>query len=202
MVRTHCYCGRRPHVPRVRPLLRSMVIHSFRRISMQSRATSSSCILETPRSCVPNALPSRRERRAPPGHGGGHGRRPSAPHAGTPGNGGPESTRPAPRRADPRVPGFQFARLPPTRALPRPPVAPAEVAAGARNWKSGILATWGVRDARQDPRFPDSPARRLQLAPGDRRCGLRLADAVIALASRPWSKHPLSTATARAVKRG
>ena len=61
----------------------------------------------------PKSLPSRRPGRAPPGHGGGHGRRPSAPHAGTPGNGGPASTRLAPRRADPRVPGFQFARSPP-----------------------------------------------------------------------------------------
>ena len=32
---------------------------------------------------APNSRDSRREGRAPPGHGGGHGRRPSAPHAGT-----------------------------------------------------------------------------------------------------------------------
>src|SRR5687768_5093091 len=34
-----------------------------------------------------NSLPSRREGRGGCAHGGGHGRRPSAPHAGTPGNG-------------------------------------------------------------------------------------------------------------------
>src|SRR5688572_19194244 len=46
----------------------------------------------------------------------------------------PASTRAAPRRPGASVPGFQFARLPPAPALP-----PAEVAAGARNWKSGVL---------------------------------------------------------------
>jgi hypothetical protein len=46
------------------------------------------------------ALPSRREGRAPPGHGDGHGRRRSAPHAGTPGNVGPASICLAPRSAD------------------------------------------------------------------------------------------------------
>ena len=68
---------------------------------------------EHPRGLPLKSHPSRPQGRAPPGHGGGHGRRPSAPHAGTPGNGGPASTRLAPRRADPRVPGFQFARSPP-----------------------------------------------------------------------------------------
>ena len=67
-----------------------------------------------------------RDGRAPPPHGGAHGRRPSAPHAATPGNVGPASTRPAPRRGDPRVPGFQLAGLPPDR----------------------------VANARQGPRFP------------------------------------------------
>jgi hypothetical protein len=43
--------------------------------------------------------PCAREGRAPPGDGGSHGRRPSAPHAGTPGTGGPTTTRPAPRRS-------------------------------------------------------------------------------------------------------
>ena len=117
------------------------------------------------------------------------------------GNGGPASTRPAPRRADPRVPGFQSVRLPPASALPRPQSRPPRSSPGRatenlESWQPGESA-----NARQDPRFPDSPARRLPLAPGDRRCGLRLADAVIALASRPWSKHPLLTATARAVTR-
>ena len=62
-----------------------------------------------------NPRPSRREGRAPPGHGGRHGRRPSAPHAGTPGNGGPASTRP---RAAP-IPGFQVSSSPDRR--PHPP---------------------------------------------------------------------------------
>ena len=75
-----------------------------------------------PRSCVPNALPFRREGRAPPGHGGGRGRRPSAPHAGTPGNGGPAPTRPAPT---PR--GSPSSRFPDP---PRLPPAPRRELAG------------------------------------------------------------------------
>ena len=61
--------------------------------------------------------------RAPPGHGGGHGRRPSAPHAGTPGNGGPASTHPAPRRADSqssRFPVRQVAARTASRTRARP----------------------------------------------------------------------------------
>ena len=46
--------------------------------------------------------------------------------------GGPASTRPTPRR---RFPAFQVSSSPGRRPrpLPRPPVAPAEAAAGARN---------------------------------------------------------------------
>jgi len=66
-----------------------------------------------------NALPSRRRARARRGHGGRHARPASSPHASTPGNGGPASTRPAPRRADPRVPVFQFAGSPPAPARAR-----------------------------------------------------------------------------------
>ena len=56
--------------------------------------------------------PCAREGRAPPGAmGGAYGRRPSAPDAATPEHQRARSTRPAPRRADPSVSGFQFAKL-------------------------------------------------------------------------------------------
>ena len=82
---------------------------------------------EHPRGLPLKSHPCAREGRAGSAHGGGHGRRPSAPHAGTPGNVGPASTRPAPRRADPRVPGSQFARSPPAprRGPARPTRFPA-----------------------------------------------------------------------------
>ena len=111
--------------------------------------------------------PCAREGRAPRGHGGRHGRRPSAAPAGTPGNGGPASTHPAPRRADPRVPGFQFARL--------PPPAPGRARRGRRRgeelkiWNPGNL---GSRERAAGPQVSRFPARRLALAPGDRRCGV------------------------------
>ena len=111
------------------------------------------CVREHSAGSPPKSRPSRHPGRAPPGHGGGHGRRPSAPHAGTPGNGGPASTRPAPRRADPRVPGFQFARLPPAPALParrsRPPGSPpGRETENLESWEPGESA-----NARQDPGF-------------------------------------------------
>ena len=53
---------------------------------------------------VPKSRPTRAPRTRAAGPWGGHGRRPSAPHAGTPGNGRPG--RPAPRRAA-RIPEFQ-----------------------------------------------------------------------------------------------
>ena len=71
--------------------------------------------------------------------------------------------------------------LPPAPAVPRPPVAPAEVAAGARtenleSWQPGESA-----NARQDPRFPDSQLADSRSLPATAAAGLRLADAVIAL---------------------
>jgi len=57
-----------------------------------------------PRALPPNSLPSRREGRAPPGHGGRHARPPRAPRAATPGacgpgrEGTPQVPRVAPRR--------------------------------------------------------------------------------------------------------
>jgi hypothetical protein len=64
-----------------------------------------------------NALPSRRRARARRGHGG----RPCPPRElaprVTPGNGGPASTRPAPRRADPE---FQFSSSPGAPPAPAP----------------------------------------------------------------------------------
>ena len=76
---------------------------------------------EHPRALPPNSLPSRREGRAPPGHGGGHGRRPSAPHAATPEQ---RRARVDPPRAAPRgLPGFQVSSSPDRRphrvAVPR-----------------------------------------------------------------------------------
>ena len=122
-----------------------------------------------------NSLPSRRGGRAPPGHGGRHGRRPSAPHAGTPGDGGPASTHLAPRRADARFPVRQVA----ARTRPAPPAGRAHRGEELKSWNPGNLA---VRDARQVSRFPVSrfPARRLAL-PATAPARLRLADAVIAL---------------------
>ena len=95
--------------------------------------------------------------------------------------------RPAPRRAAriPRVPGFQFARSPPApRRSParrsRPPRSPP-----GRGTETGILATWESANARQDPRFPDSQLADSRSLPATAAAGLRLADAVMALASRP-----------------
>ena len=66
-------------------------------------------------------------------------------------------------------------------------------------WNPGNLGsprTRGRIPGFQIPQLADSRS-----LPATAAAGLRLADAVIALASRPWSKQPLSTATARAVKR-
>ena len=98
---------------------------------------------------------------------------------------GPASTAAAPRRADSQRSRFPVrqvaarARSPARRSRP-PRSPPGRGTENLESWQPGESA-----NARQDPRFPDSPARRLPLAPGDRRCGLRLADAVIALASKP-----------------
>ena len=92
-----------------------------------------------------NSLPSRRGGRAPPGHGGGHGRRPSAPHAATPG-------RHAGRRAAP-------ARAPPAVA----PAEPAGRGEELESWTPGNLEVCDARQVFQISRFPDShrfrPAR-------------------------------------------
>jgi len=42
------------------------------------------CVREHSGGHQPKSRPSRHPGRAPPGHGGDHGRRPSGPHAGTP----------------------------------------------------------------------------------------------------------------------
>ena len=88
------------------------------------------------------------------------------------GNVGPASTRPPPRRAD-----SQRSRFPVRQALAPSP-------AGAENWKAEILATWESANARQDPRFPDSQLADSRSLPATAAAGLRLAGAVIALASR------------------
>ena len=109
---------------------------------------------------------------------------------------------PAPRRADPRVPGFQFARLPPAPALPRPRSRPPRSPPGRgtenlESWRPGESA-----NARQDPRFPDSQLADSRSLPATAAAGLRLA-VVIALASRPCpnSRCWRPAATRRAVKR-
>ena len=125
------------------------------------------CIPKILRSCVPNSLPSRREGRAAPGHGGGHGRPPSAPDAATPGNSRPVSTHPTPCRADLRSSRF------PIRQAAAPPAGRAR--RGRRRgeelkiWNPGNL---GVRERAAGSQVPRFPARRLALAPGDRRRGV------------------------------
>jgi hypothetical protein len=79
------------------------------------------CVREHRRGPPLKSHPCAREGRAPPGHGGGHGRRPSAPHAGTPGNGGPASTRPAPRCADSQSSSFPVRQVAARAADPRRP---------------------------------------------------------------------------------
>ena len=95
--------------------------------------------------------------------------------------------RPTSRRAAriPSVPGFQFARLPPAPALPRPQSRPPRPPPGRgtenlESWQPGKSA-----NARQDPRFPDSQLADSRSLPATAPAGLPLADAVIALASRP-----------------
>ena len=56
-------------------------------------------LASTRASTPPKSRPSRHPGRAPPGHGGGHGRRPSAPQAGHSGQRRARVARPTPRRA-------------------------------------------------------------------------------------------------------
>ena len=68
----------------------------------------------------PKSRPSRHPGRAPPGHGGGHGRRPSAPHARTPED--PRARVDPPHAAPRGFPEFQVSSSPgcrPHRAAPR-----------------------------------------------------------------------------------
>ena len=99
------------------------------------------CVREHSGGHPPKSRPSRHPGRAPPGHGGGHGRRPSAPHAGTPGNGGPASTRPAPRRADSQGSRFPVRQVA-ARTAPR------------------TRATDPISDSPMVGRFPPPRARR------------------------------------------
>ena len=137
------------------------------------------CVREHSGGHPPKSRPSRHPGRAPPGHGGGHGRRPSAPHAGTPGNGGPASTHPAPRRADSQRSRFPVRQVA-ARARAPPPAGRAR--RGRRRgeelkiWNPGNL---GVRERPAGSQVSRFPARRLALAPATAAAGLRLADAVI-----------------------
>ena len=100
--------------------------------------------------------------------------------------------RPAPRRAAraPSVPGFQSAGLPPAPALPARRSRPPRSQPGRGTEK---LESWEPREsanARQDPRFPDSQLADSRSLPATAAAGLRLAGAVIALASRPITPAP------------
>ena len=95
--------------------------------------------------------PSRHPGHAPPGHGGGHGRRPSAPDAATPEHQRARSTRPAPRREDPRIPGFEFARSRPRPSWTRASGPISESPMVGRFWirprtnSRAAGSNWGIR---------------------------------------------------------
>ena len=106
---------------------------------------------------------------APRGHSGQRRARVDPPHA-------------APRR----FPEFQVSSSPGCRPRPlparrsRPPRSPpGRGTENLESWQPGESA-----NARQDPRFPDSQLVDSRSAPATAAAGLRLADAVIPLASR------------------
>ena len=162
----------RPATSAVVPL--GILNHKGETVSSRARRRSIVAVLRViPRECPASSLPSRREGRAPPGHGRGHGRRPSAPDAGT-----PERRRAA--RAPP-APGSPARRSRP----PRPP--PGRGTENLESWQPGSPRRPGRISGFQIPSLPTR-------APGDRRCG-------VAPRSKALSRQPLLTARSHRVGR-